>query len=208
MIEDVFTQLRRALTGISLAGLVLTTVLRDNVHFGSTVLNNPTGNQYVWGLFPSTEVYGESKGNIRTFGLTAGNTFGSNSTHKGNVSAIGLIGAGNVIGEGSKFYGNLNVSGIVASYNFISKKSEINGNLRSYALMAAENKLGENSYLTGNLYARGIAIGDNTLKNGSRIQKGNIYSSGILAETPLGMGFGSSSIVNIENYVHKTGEAK
>ncbi|MEK6934698.1 MAG: hypothetical protein AABW46_02360 [Nanoarchaeota archaeon] len=88
------------LTG--LAALVLTTAVRDNVHFGSIRLNNTQENHYIWGIFPTTEIYGNANGSIRTYGLFGAiNSLGNTSTINGNVSGYGLIATRNELGDNS-----------------------------------------------------------------------------------------------------------
>jgi len=49
--------------------LVTITAIKDNVQFGSITLMNPQKNQYTWGIIPTINIEGKSKGNIYTFGL-------------------------------------------------------------------------------------------------------------------------------------------
>ena len=145
---------KKMIAGAGLAGLIALTSIKDNVHFGSVELNNPQENQYVWGLFPETEINGEnSRGNIYTFGLFAGR---------------------NELRNNSQITGNMNVYGLFAGLNELRNNSQITGNMNAYGLFAGENDLENNSQITGDISNKGIlvnngvagfSLGSNDVKN-------------------------------------------
>ncbi len=129
---------KKSVLGIGLAGLIATTALKDNVHFGSVALNNPQENQYVLGILPTTEIHGKnSKGNIYTFSL---------------------IGGKNALKSNSQITGNMNTHSLVAGINILKSNSQITGNMNAYGLVVGENILGDNSKTTGNIFNRGLIV--------------------------------------------------
>ena len=114
LISKITKNSRKSILAVGLATLVATTAIKDNVHFGSVTLNNPQESHYTWGLFPTTEVVGDAKGNFYTFGLLYGkNKFGQNSEIIGNASAYGIFIGRNDFGDAAKITGNLTNKGIV-----------------------------------------------------------------------------------------------
>ena len=129
---------KKMIAGAGLAGLIALTSIKDNVHFGSVELNNPQENQYVWGLFPETEINGEnSRGNIYTFGLLVGrNDLENNSQITGNMNAYGLVAGGNILKKNSQITGNISNKGFlvknsVAGFSFGSNDVK---NLQNYVV--------------------------------------------------------------------------
>ena len=116
-------------TAVTLAlGTVLTTttILKDNVHFGSVILNNPQKNQYVWGLLPSVKLRGKTDINLYSFGL-----FGAVNTVKDNSQV-----------------NNMMAYGLIVS-NSVEDNSQVN-NMRAYVLVSGDNELWNHSRIIGN----------------------------------------------------------
>ncbi len=199
---------KKSILGIGLAGLIATTALKDNVHFGSVTLNNPQENHYVWGILPTTKIQGvNSKGNIYTLGLVGGgNPLGDNSQITGDMNAYGLFVGKNELGDNSQITGNMNAYGLIGGVNELGDNSQITGNMNAYGLFFGENNLGNNSQITGNMGAYSLFIGNNALGNNSQIT-GNISNKGLFVYNSVaGSSLGSNDVKGLENYVHKTEE--
>ena len=171
----------RNIVALGLAGLITITAAKDNVHFGSTTLHNPKENQYIWGIFPMTEIKGDAKGNIYTFGLIYGaNAVDKNRNVEGSIWANGLLVGGNEVGDNSK----------------------INEGMYANGLLVGGNEVGDNSKINEGMYANGLLVGGNEAGDNSVIS-GDVVSRGVIASTPLSWGLGSNKEVGLENYVHK-----
>ncbi|MEK6757919.1 MAG: hypothetical protein AABX88_02210 [Nanoarchaeota archaeon] len=176
----------KSMIGLSLAGLMTITAVKDNVHFGSTTFHNPQENHYAWGFAPTTMIKGNAKGNFYNFGLIAGeNKTGDNTEINGGLSAYGLIIGGNNVGNNSDVK-----------------------DMSAYGLLAGGNNVGNNSKVN-DISAYGLVIGHNVLGNNSEIN-GNITTKGILANTLGDLNLGSNDVIGLKKYIHKTkdGEGK
>ena len=124
-----------------------TTVLKDNVHFGSVVLKNPKGDHYIWGTAPKMTIRGENfKGNLYAYGLLVGeNKLEGNINFEGNLYAYGLFAGKNHVGGNSNLKGNMFAGGLIAGENSLENNSHLEGNMYAHSLMANFNKLGNES---------------------------------------------------------------
>jgi len=207
-----------------LIGLSALTLAKDNVHFGSVTLNNPQGNQYVWGVWPITKIKGDLKGNLYSGGLIGGNVVENNS-QAGNLSAYFLIGA-NTVGDNSQAENLSSYCGVGG--NKVENNSQA-GDFSEYGLLGGTNKIGNNSQAE-NLSIRGLIYGLNRVGKDSKIRRGMsansllvgsnrvgdktevneyIISRGLVAYTPKrGFECGSDVELGIESYVHIVPETK
>ena len=217
---------KKTLASLVLAGLAGITISKDNVHLGSTTLNNAGGNHYVWGLFPSVKIIGDTNTSVRTYGLVAINTLNGKIT--GDMSTYGLIGGNNSTGDNSSITGDMGAYGLLVGINSTGNNSSITGDMGAYGLIGGENSTGNNSSITGDMGAYGLLVGINSTGNNSSITgdmsayglftgnnsagdnspiTGDITSRGISAITPVDWGFLSNTQLNLENYIVKKEEA-
>ena len=128
----------RNIVALGLAGLITITAAKDNVHFGSTTLHNPKENQYIWGIFPMTEIKGDAKGNIYTFGLIYGaNAVDKNRNVEGSIWANGLLVGGNEVGDNSKINEGMYANGLLVGRNEAGDNSVISGDVVSREVIAS-----------------------------------------------------------------------
>ena len=163
------------MAALGLVALIGTTVLKDNVHFGSVEIHNPTRNHYTWGLFPKTTVKGsEAKGDIYTIGLYSINKF-VEVKHEGNSSAFGIVGGENIYERNTIHIGNSTSAGIVGGENTHKQNSVQTGDSRALGIIAAVTFYKENSSHNGNQSTIAILRRDPKFGIGPRniIREGN-----------------------------------
>lgn len=149
-VSDLVSRVRQnpkktALAAAAAGLLISTTLIEDNVHFGSTTLNNPQGNHYVWGIAPTTSIIGSiGNANISTYGLIYANNeiVSKQIVYFGNLSSYGLLISNNVL-DNLIFSGNLTSIG---AYNglYVDKNTSITGNINYRGL---SNELNDNIHL-------------------------------------------------------------
>lgn len=183
----------KLVAGSLAAALIATTAIKDNVHFGSTTLNNPHENHYVWGIFPTTTIRGgSSNGNFYTLGLV----YGGNDVEgnlEGSVNSVGLVGASNNLKERSSSQ-NMNAYGLFGGVNTLGEGSTNSGSMGSYGLILASNLLGERS-VSHDLSAYALFIGSSDFCSGSRAE-GDLEVRGIFSWGHDGFSFGGYSEKN------------
>jgi len=162
LIEGIRRAPKKTIAIASLAALVATTALKDNVHFGSSTVYNPKKNQYVWGIAPTTEIKGErAEGNIYTIGLLGcQNKYQTNLVHNGNSTAIGLVLGGNEYKICSAHNGNSTSMGLAWGENIYLEDSKHDGNSIALGLVAALNRYNSNSVHSGNSRVIGMLSHD------------------------------------------------
>ncbi|MDP1728782.1 MAG: hypothetical protein Q8L27_01095 [archaeon] len=196
LVERILEKPIRNLAIATLGTLIATTALKENVHFGSTTINNPKRNQYSWGLIPNLTIEGEeAKGNFYSFGLLiTENKISANTRHDGNSTAIGLLAGFNTYESNSVHNGNSTAIGLVAGANFHGSNSVHNGNSTAIGLLAGGNIYETNSVHNGNSTAIGLIVGLNNYETNS-VHNGNSGVKGIISEDSKGMQFLSNKII-------------
>ena len=113
--------------------------LKDNVHFGSTIINNPKRNHYVWGISPEVTVTGNNgKGNIRNFGILRPRS---------------------ILKENSQLVGNLSAYSLAGSKVTLNGNSQICGDTSAYGFIFDEVKLEQNAQIvSGSVYSCGLVL--------------------------------------------------
>ena len=165
-LKDIFESIKKVIANnkiksLGLAGLtalVLTTGIKDNVHFGTTILNNPQENHYVWGVFPKTVIKGdEVKGNFRTYGVIYGrNNVKDSSKVEGEIDAYGLLFGTNDVGNSSEVEGGMGAYSLILGENGIGNSSKVEGGMGAYSLILGVNGVGDNTNIKGDVSTRGI----------------------------------------------------
>ena len=157
---------------LGLAGLVLTTALKSNVHFsvGSLKIENPLENHYVWGVHPAVIIKGgKSKGNIYTIGL---------------LGAINLLGE-DILGEDSRLKGDMNAYGLLGGGNLLTWGTMLTGNMNAYGTLLGKNELGYHSWIRGDMNAYGVLVSGNKPRISSFIKEGNMSSAGLISKLEI-----------------------
>jgi hypothetical protein len=159
--EKVLRNSKRTLAVAGLAGLVLTTCIKDNVHMGSVTLNNPKGNHYAWGILPKITINGRAEGSFYSMGLISGvNEYGSNAVHNGNSVGVGLINSINEYGLNAVHKGNSVGVGLIGSINEYGSNAVHKGNSVGVGLIGSINEYGSNAVHNGNSRVIGIILFD------------------------------------------------
>src|SRR3989344_4958000 len=127
LLEKIREHKKKLCLAVGLAALIGVTAVKDNVHFGSVNIRDPQENHYSWGIGPATQVEGEGKCNIYTFGLLAFNNVKENSKIEGNQRAYGLIAGVNVVGNNSSITGEQGAYGLIGGVNVAGNNSSITG---------------------------------------------------------------------------------
>ena len=107
---------KRSALGFGLLGVIGTTSFNNNVHYGSAKLENPSGNHYVWGIFPNLEVSGDIDGNFRNYGLVGSSV---------RVTGDSILG------------GNVASYSLIFSVSAVEPQSRIKGDISNYAIFRA-----------------------------------------------------------------------
>jgi len=203
--KDWFMKSPKRNTALSaLAATTLAVAPLDNVHFGNVRLNDMQGNHYVFGVFPSNKIHGESKGNIRTFGLiSAENVLGEDSTLEGNMSSFGMFFAVNMGKDDSRVTGNLSSYGLFGSANKIFRNSNIVGNMSSYGLILHANDLDKGASIRGNMSGAAAVLGLGCYEDGARVEEGDFSSVGLIAGSPRGFHFLTYSEQGMKDFTVK-----
>lgn len=197
-------------TAIALLGAAtLTTALKDNVHFGSTKIYNPTNNHYVWGLSPTVEVEGKGEGNINNFGLLIPGIETENANLTGDINNYGILLSGNSFKD-SAVKGDISAYAIIGSKNRCDGLS-LTGDMKSCGVLAGINGISYSSshdnslhisHFNGDLSAFGLFWGGHKFLPGS-VLTGNISSRGLFADGPEDLSCGAQNIIGLENYIVK-----
>ena len=120
-----------------LLGLITTTALKDNVHFGSAKIYNPQENHYSWGLFPKLTFEGKNcQGNASAWGLAILSELEDDSSINGKMSSYGLFGGISRVGDNSTITGDMSSYGLVVGSSEVGDKSTITGDITSKGIFA------------------------------------------------------------------------
>lgn len=123
---------------VGIAGLALlgTVAMKDNVHFGSTTINNPQGTHYVIGFMPTTILTGNGEGNVLTAGVLGAMADVNTQQYNGDVSTYGFH-AVNLL-RGANFDGNVGAYGGRFGWNALEKNSAFNGSSKVTGLASLD----------------------------------------------------------------------
>lgn len=119
----------KAIPALAIVGLSAVTLMKDNVHFGSTDFYSGSENQYVWGLFPEVQIKDGFSGDMRTYGLFTSINLESGTLMVGDMTSAGLIAATNVFHENSVYKGAATAYAIGYAGNIFRNGVRVSGDV-------------------------------------------------------------------------------
>lgn len=196
---------KSVITSIALAGFAAAaTTAMDNIHFGSTVLNSPAENHYVWGIAPKTEVRGNGSGDVYTFGLYARNSI-DGAILDGDLRGFGLM-VENALNDSA--VGRLLACGLFMGVNDVEGNT-FNGEVSARGLLAGISR-DDGSTFNDGLSGYGLLVGGAMLGRGFEsfkvnpepsVVSGDFRGRGTLVFDPDGKAFGSSTYIGLDEYL-------